>query len=147
MNQETTLAYLAGFFDGEGCVYIIRARRGQRVRFGLEVSFTNAAIEPLELAQSLFGGQISESKDGRSGSKVTHRLRIRSNQASAALTQMLPFLRVKKRRAELGIEFQTNFRAVGGTSARRLSDEECEQYKAAVTSMNDKVWNRGALTA
>ena len=147
LSSETTLAYLAGFFDGEGCVYILRSRRGSRIHFGLEISFTNGDVEPLKLAKNIFGGQITGSHDGRSTCKAIHRLRIRSNQAAKALEQMLPYLRVKRYRAELGIEFHNKFRAVDGVSSRRLSIEECEQYKLAITSLNDKVWNRNRLIA
>jgi hypothetical protein len=41
-GHQATLAYLAGFFDGEGCVYIIRHRRKKPplTSFSMEISFT-----------------------------------------------------------------------------------------------------------
>lgn len=69
MHAETRLAYLAGFFDGEGCVYILRRRGKTSVGYDLEASFTSSDIEPLALAQREFGGTVTESKDVRGGKK------------------------------------------------------------------------------
>ncbi len=144
MDNILNLAYLAGFFDGEGCVYILKANAKHGVAFSLEISFTNADKEPLELARSLFGGKVSRSSDSRPKSKPSYRLRIRSNQALSALTQLLPYLRVKRKRAELGVEFQKQLSNRKG-GKRNISIEECERYKTSITSMNDKVWNSRPL--
>jgi hypothetical protein len=142
MEKFLSLAYLAGFFDGEGCVYILRSRKKTAVYFSLEISFTNVSIEPLKLAQELFAGQISESRDIRNGKKCVKRLRVRGNQALRALELMLPFLLVKKRRAEIAIEFQKIMSSPNKSRIRNLTVEECEKYKFAITSLNDKVWNK-----
>lgn len=139
MDNKSAIPYLAGFFDGEGCVYIIRANVSYGVRYSLEISFTNSWTEPLVLAQSLFGGSITESKDAR-GNKVTHRLRLRGNQAVKALEALLPFLIVKKERARLGVEFQAKL--AGKSRSTRLPVDQCEAYRTAIQSQNDKVWNR-----
>jgi hypothetical protein len=48
MTHEQTLAYLAGFFDGEGCVYIFCCRRQSgALHFHLEASISNSGQEPL----------------------------------------------------------------------------------------------------
>ena len=139
------LAYLAGFFDGEGCIYIPRARKKGNMFFNLEISFTGSDIAPLLFAQEAFQGQISTSTHDRPDRKDVHRLRIRSNQARVALEEMLPLLIVKKQRAVLGIEFQSKLCLAGTSGKRSLSIDECEQYKTAITSMNDKIWNRDKL--
>ncbi len=139
MIEPTMLAYLAGFFDGEGCIYILKAKHGDAVHYGLEISYTNSEIEPLQLAQSIFGGQISSLNEMRPRYKSVHRLRIRSNQAATALSVLLPYLVIKRKRAEIALEFQEKLRGTG--NVRHLSIEECEQYKMAITARNDKVWN------
>jgi hypothetical protein len=86
MNAEQRLAYLAGFFDGEGCVYILRCRRPRGYNYYyLEVSISNSMPEPLYLAQSLFGGTITVFQDARKGHKVVHRLRLRDSIAFSVL--------------------------------------------------------------
>lgn len=146
--NDLTLAYLAGFFDGEGSVYIIRHRRknGRPDQYSLEISFTGSDATPLELAKSVFGGQITVCVDKRGKNKPVSRLRIRSKQAASALTAMLPFMMVKGERAAIGIEFQGLLS--GPMSNRRKSNisiELSEQYKAKITAMNDAVWNSGVL--
>jgi hypothetical protein len=141
--STTLLAYLAGFFDGEGCIYILKAKHGNSIHYGLEMSYTNSEIEPLQLAQSIFGGQISSLNETRPGRKSVHRLRIRSNQAANALMLLLPYLVVKRERAEIALEFQRKFQGNKGSS-RGLTIEECERYKVAITSRNDKVWNQSS---
>ena len=45
------IQYCAGFFDGEGCIYI---RKDNRVRLHLAQN----VLPPLDLFQSLYGGNI-----------------------------------------------------------------------------------------
>ena len=139
MGDTGQLAYLAGFFDGERCVYIPRARKTGWISYRLEIRFTNCELAPLLLAQVTFGSQISASKPPDPERARVHRLTIRSSQAAAALRAMLPFLLIKRRRAELAVEFQERLSERPGT--RRLPADACEEYKTAITQMNDKIWN------
>jgi hypothetical protein len=51
---------------------------------------------------------------------------------------------VKKRQAQLGIEFHTKKSGPRLPGLKRgISTEECERIKAELTALNDKVWNRG----
>ena len=137
MNNSETISYLAGFFDGEGSVYIMKGKNSQgNPAFFLEISFTNSNREVLEYAQSLFKGKITESKDPRPLKKMVYRLRIRSNQALDALKQMLPFLKVKKEQAKMGIKFQELLKQ--GSNIRFLSIEKCQNFKDLITALNDK---------
>lgn len=134
----TDIAYLAGFFDGEGCIYILKAKKAWGFAYDLEISFTNSDPEPLLLAQAAFGGTISVSKDTREGRKNVSRLRLRSRKASNALREMLPYLRTKKARAVMAIDFQ-DARAAG---RRTWAVEDIERVRDAITAQNDKIWNR-----
>ena len=141
-DKDATLAYLAGFFDGEGCVYILRGKgRTGSPEYNLEISFSNSDLAPLELARSIFGGKLSLSKDVRPGKKTSNRLRLRGNQAADALRLILPFLIVKKTRAEMAVQFQTIKSSRRGGQGRALSIERAEQFKAGISALNDKVWN------
>lgn len=141
--MSTDLAYLAGFFDGEGSVYINRAKPNQSrgTAYHLEISFTNCDRQPLELAMQLFGGKLSSTNDSRPNSKPVYRVRIRSRKASAALAAMLPYLRVKRERADLAIRFQSG-RVSGHIT---WSNDEMEDFRLAIQSQNDKVPNRAVM--
>ena len=76
---------------------------------------------PLDFLQSLFGGYISNFR--RQG--VTYyKLNLGSQKALAALKELLPYLMVKKRVAELGIEFQEQLNIWNAKYGRRGYPEE-----------------------
>lgn len=53
--MQRDLIYLAGFFDGEGCVVFRWRMSGHWVT---ALQLTNSDTRPLELAKELFGGKI-----------------------------------------------------------------------------------------
>lgn len=59
MNRQTDIAYLAGFFDGEGSVYIVITKKGY-VRIEVSISQKHRAV--LNWIVANFGGKIYQSK-------------------------------------------------------------------------------------
>ena len=57
MNERDALIYLAGFFDGEGCAYIIRAKRPYGLSYSLEINFANSGLAPFVGAQIIPPGR------------------------------------------------------------------------------------------
>ncbi len=55
-----TDSYLAGFFDGEGCVYI--GKRGKNFRVGVRVH--NMGLRPLQAFKERFGGYVCTCTSG-----------------------------------------------------------------------------------
>jgi hypothetical protein len=109
---EDELAYLAGFFDGEGCISISRSqRRGGPQNLTLTLYITNHNATPLKLAQKIFGGSILTRLP-----KVAHRRRLVSYvlclhgfRAGEFLSATLPWLTVKREQAEAAILFAETF--------------------------------------
>ena len=108
---DSDLAYLAGFFDGEGCVaaYVLkrpptaksRAVRGTR----LYVTAANTDRRPLDRFAERFGGAVYVSDKGGTRTDGFNRREsfvwmLWGKAAQAALAEMLPFLVVKKAQAE-----------------------------------------------
>ena len=60
------IIYCAGFFDGEGTVYIREwqdKRKGRtKNQYGITIRIGNTNPEPLKLFHELFGGQLSKVK-------------------------------------------------------------------------------------
>lgn len=123
-----SLAYAAGFLDGEGCVGVYRDshrndRQGRpRVR---QSGYHSASLQasgygraPLDLLVDLFGGRVAT---GRSlTGHVLHHWRINAQeQVEAVLRQLLPYLLVKREQAELTIQFLVWRRSVKRTSGPR----------------------------
>ena len=99
--DNTELAYLAGFFDGEGSISIIKTKAGH----SLVLSVSQLNPEPLMLLQKQFGGSLHRQPDRR-GNRAMIVWATAARRALMALHQLRPFLRVKADEADLGIAFQ-----------------------------------------
>jgi len=97
---------LAGLFDGDGSIGI-RKTTWQRLRspgYQLQVYVDNTDKAIVEWVHNEFGGCLSVRKRGRW--KDIWRCMLVSKQAAKLLETILAYLRVKKRQAEIGLEFQ-----------------------------------------
>jgi hypothetical protein len=104
------LSYAAGIIDGEGCITL--HHNNARLGNTLNESWTSRIIvkmndgKPLDLLVSLFGGRIDIAHDLRDGIFPSFTWELSSQAAADAAKKMLPFLRTKKKQAELLIRFQ-----------------------------------------
>jgi hypothetical protein len=94
---EVEKAYAAGFFDGEGCVLIDLPRRTKG--YALRVTLAQGSKTVLLRLQAAWGGSLS-GKEGR------WRLSLVGTTAGAFLSDIFPFLVVKREQAAIAIEFQ-----------------------------------------
>ena len=118
-------AWIAGFFDGEGCLSMSFSptatsyqNRGQH---RLTISLTQNDRAPLDWVSSIFGGRVR----AYSGRK-SHQWHLTGlDKQRAFLYAVLPYLRVKKRQAELAIEFLGTVTSNHGRIGKplRLTDE------------------------
>lgn len=106
-----TLEYLAGFFDGEGCVNI--TTRGKSKQVALRVMIVNTDPTILQEIQQVYGGFLSKPRINKRGWKAFRQLTFVGDSAVGLLSTLLPFLRIKKRQAELAIEFWAFQKAPG----------------------------------
>lgn len=110
LMSSAEAAYLAGFFDGEGTISIIKARRpenvaGFRYQALMSISNTNQAV--LEQIRDFCGnGRLVRSYNTRHPNhKPGYLLRFTANQVRHLLPQLVPFLRIKRAQAESVLEF------------------------------------------
>ncbi len=100
--NETTLAYIAGFLDGDGCVNAqIVTRRDYRLGFQVRVTVSFAQKTKrhwylLWLKKQIPGGVLRRRGDGMSDYTFTGAAQIR-----ALLMALRPHLRIKRRQATL----------------------------------------------
>ena len=107
MNRDLTdieKAYLAGFFDAEGCVLIQKKKnlRGVRYNYAMHTSVVQVDKSILLLLQSIYGGCICALHDGVSQWTVTE------HKAATFLKDILPYSRLKKPQIELALKFRDN---------------------------------------
>lgn len=100
-ERHDLIVWAAGFFDGEGCIWVGRINESWR----LTVHVSQMWREPLDLYIALFGGSVSRDRQ--------HLWRwSASNQiAKNALRELSPFLQLKREQAETAISFQDRRRA------------------------------------
>ena len=103
-QADLDLAYLAGFIDGDGCILAQLVRRtGYKYKYQVKVSVTmyQKSVRHwflLEL-QNEIGGNIRQKESGMSELTV-----ISDEKVKALLIRILPYLRMKKKTAELLLE-------------------------------------------
>jgi hypothetical protein len=103
--QEIDLAYIAGLFDGEGSISIIKNNNVKdRITpgFTLVVALANNDFEAHQFLLEKFGGSVNSSNRWYR----TYQWKLLANEASKFLTLILPYLKLKKKRAIIGIQFQ-----------------------------------------
>lgn len=105
------LAYLAGFFDGEGNIRLAKNPQGT-TNYYLRISATQVDPAPLEIFKARFGGYLYR-RNKRVGADGFQRQPIwdwihTGPGAARTLTALIPYLVVKRGAAELAVQFQTN---------------------------------------
>src|SRR5215475_13682646 len=93
---ETEAAYLAGFFDGEGCINFTRA--GKQKTWVIRVAIRNTDLSVIKYIQSIAGGRIETrtAYPGKPTWKASHCLRWDWDHAIAFLEAIEPWVRIKK---------------------------------------------------
>lgn len=132
-KRDTTLAYAAGLFDGEGSITI--QRKVNTFCIIVRVTSTDRAI--IDFLNRNFGGWVGV----QTPNKKVEKCRpcwywgIQSKAASLFLARISPFLVIKKSQADLALEFQSRLGAVG---VNRLTSEEIttrETYKRRLVEL------------
>ena len=139
--NKVELAYLAGLFDGEGCIMIVRRSPfsigHKSVYHYLSLSLTMANQQMPELFQYYFGGSAKPVKKQTVGRQPLWRWDITHNGALGVLRALLPYLRLKLDEAELGIKFQLKHKK----TTHSLKEEqlaEREKMRALMKSLKRK---------
>ncbi len=111
------LIYIAGFFDGEGCIGLYgyppnRGLTSHNIR--LMVSVSNTKREVLDGLKTNFGGGVtlmSKSKTSIKWKKC-YQWRVTGKQAETFLKSIYPFMRVRKPQAEVALKYRETVRDI-----------------------------------
>ena len=106
MTKKEQVAYFAGLFDGEGCVFINKTWQNKRKlspRYKLQVSITNSNPKPLIIIKQLYGGIISARRKNNEKYKAWYVWRVTTKSAENFLRDILPYLIIKKEEVELAL--------------------------------------------
>lgn len=101
LSDREQLIWLAGFFDGEGC---IQCPRGL---VPLRVTVAQINAEPLNVFRRIFGGNVY--REPKPGYRDMHLWAITGRAAVDALLKLRPFLTIKAEEADLGVRYGLTF--------------------------------------
>jgi len=138
--DKISVAYIAGFFDGEGCVYVERDNRPERANpfYVLVVQVDNSDRRPLKFIKNFFGfGSIWLAHAHTPKRNPGYRWLCKSNNAFNFLKVIYPYLQCKKEQAELAIDFQLfkNRYIVPGQRQSLGSLARCEDYYKQIRTL------------
>jgi len=101
------IAWLAGFYDGEGFVSIIKSKRNGYInpRYYLQAGVSNTNLEILKEIQEEFGGYITSCKFTGFTKKGVYSWRVQNNKALPFLESIQPYTKVKDVQVCLALRF------------------------------------------
>lgn len=118
INQlnETDKAYIAGFFDGEGCINIHKGKiygKSINPHHRLVIRLANTNKEIVDYFYNLFRGYKRTNYNLRGNERICFYWSLASQKAANFLKLMLPYFRLKQEQAAVAIEFQSRFAYTG----------------------------------
>ena len=124
----TSLEYLAGFFDGEGCI---------TTGGGHDLPHLRVAVAQVDQAilvefKQWFGGNIYLLTAGIPHRRDSYQWVIGGKPAAKCLGQLLPYLQQKQQQARLGIELAAWTGGVGNNIADRVWRQEAKPLRLAI---------------
>lgn len=140
--MKLTKQYIAGFVDGEGYISILKlnrksARRGIWYQAVIKISQREKDAEVLRLIQEFYGGCMNKRREFTDNSCPSLTLDIKNRKdLQRMLTDLLPYVVVKKKQFELLIKF---FSYAGIRSRKpeakylidNLKEKQSQLYKVA----------------
>lgn len=100
---EVDLAYAAGIVDGEGSISAsVSVHSPLNFRVVIAVSMCDYAVP--EFMAHIFGGRVVERKQKTKSGKIVYTWALYCRNAAGALNLMVPYLLIKKARAESAIK-------------------------------------------
>lgn len=134
--SDAEIAYVAGIFDGEGCIGFAQARGTSFVR----ILITNTNKELLEYLQSKFGGDIKALSLRKHNWKQGWNLRISWSRAIELIRLVYPWLRVKREQAQVALAWDALRPGMGKVrySEKGERDDAIALLREQMTWLNKK---------
>jgi len=120
MLTDIDLAYIAGFFDGEGCISLCKVKDDSYRRnynYMLAIHVSNTKLEILEMLHREFGGHFQRIKNKTTpNGKEIYVWALTRRIATRFIKAIYPYLRMKRRQAELALEYRKLINPYGNHS-------------------------------
>jgi hypothetical protein len=132
-----TPEWLAGFFDGEGCLTILRSKR--YAHYTPQAIITNTSLETLQAIQSFCGGTIHARGNPKCWNEAYSLVYSGTPETKRFLEIIRPFLILKKAEVEFFLSSWTD--EINGRQNRRVSKdviEARERIKQELSAMKPR---------
>ena len=153
MSRTNLLAYLAGFIDADGSITIVIARYTssdgiRKTQYRAKLSACNCKLAPLKLLQRTFGAgkvRLRHWKGKRKRHwKPNYKWIVCNRLATRALSQLLPFLKIKHKQAKHCLTMQA-LKDSHSSAARRWNptlnkkcEAQCQKLKTLCNHLNKR---------
>jgi hypothetical protein len=135
------IAYLAGVMDSDGCIAITKAKKGTvgtnrmvNPRYVLRITITNTSMDLMQWLTENFGGGRRAKQRSKQIHKPTFDWIYDNGKAIEILELVKPYLVVKKRQADIGIEFISEWEyPKGGQGSQTPPHEVARREKCWLT--------------
>jgi hypothetical protein len=124
-------AYLAGMIDADGHIGLYSRGPSQSLRVHADVSNTDRELL-LWIREVTGVGSVNKQKDETATHKASFAWNTSSESAITLLRQVIPYMRVKRARAKLAIDFYTKRQEIGN----RIDLSWQEPYRAKMLELN-----------
>jgi len=135
---EESVQYMAGFFDGEGCVTIAKASER---RHWLQIRVGGVDAGTLEWVRENFGGCIGKQRRYSERHRQAWYWQLQASGAGKFLTEILRYSVIKRPQIEIGLRFRKECAKAPG--ANHLTEAELQRrefFKQKLSSLN---FNKG----
>lgn len=144
--KKTDLAYVAGLFDGEGSVSIVKGTKANNYHLQISLGSTDEWI--CQSLKMMFGGSVSLKNKASEHIHACWQWSMGSRQAYNMLLLILPYLHIKRPQVEIAIKFQEakTGRGFGKGSNKFLTEKERalrEVQRLLVMGMNKPTGGAG----
>lgn len=107
-NRSLQLAYTAGVIDSDGCITILRHAprtkvQSKRETYDLKIIINQVDGGAINYIRGIYGGTIT-SQTNLSGS-IIYTWRLNHEKSGELCKQLIPYLRIKKKQAEIAVQF------------------------------------------
>lgn len=114
--SEKEIIYIAGLFDGEGCVNIYkidtdytRNKEKRKVpKWVLSTTIYNCHYETIKWLYDSFGGYLQTRNRNPKTWRTNYAWKLTANSSMEFLKRVLPYLKIKQKQAQVAIKFQAN---------------------------------------
>lgn len=140
--KKTDKAYIAGLIDGEGCICIAKRKNGHFPKAGKPwyyqpiVTISNTDKRMLDFVVNRYKGWITKPKPQKSHRKQIYSWFISGELMRSFLRDILPYLVIKRRQAEITLSFPNyQDRGWGGKFSIGRSQQEFKKQEILWSKM------------